>query len=147
VSTAVFLNSFSDTVERKISGISNKVTELEILLTVLEEKLNSVPGLEVDEPTSISAPPTLAQPQQKEIVSTTTSSTSVDIQRAVQPTVSTLPAADSSLVPATVSTSPLDNPEYEPYIKMLKFGVPKIVVVNKATAAGLDGSLLEAYQP
>ena len=48
VNTASFFNTFAETVEKKITVTSNKITELEILLAVLEEKLNSVPGLEVD---------------------------------------------------------------------------------------------------
>lgn len=39
----VFLNQFSESCENKISRVSTKVTELEILLSVLEAKLNSIP--------------------------------------------------------------------------------------------------------
>ena len=46
VQTTSFLNEFSQTVERKISNVSAKVTQLEILLAVLEAKINSVPTTE-----------------------------------------------------------------------------------------------------
>ena len=43
INTTSFLNQFSETIEKKISSVSSKVTELEIMLAVLEAKLNSVP--------------------------------------------------------------------------------------------------------
>ena len=36
VNTTQFFNAFSETVEKKVSKISNKITEIEILLAVLE---------------------------------------------------------------------------------------------------------------
>ena len=43
VHTADLFNSFSSTVEDKISNISSKITELEILLSVLDVELKSTP--------------------------------------------------------------------------------------------------------
>ena len=41
--TTAFLNQFGSTVERKISKVSAKVTQLEIQLAVLEAKIYSIP--------------------------------------------------------------------------------------------------------
>ena len=46
VNTTRFINHFSELCEDKISNVSSKVTELEILVSTLEVKLNSIPGLE-----------------------------------------------------------------------------------------------------
>jgi len=56
VQTTMFLNSFSETIEKKISKVSSRVTELEILLAVFEAKLNSIPGGSDSSPASAPAP-------------------------------------------------------------------------------------------
>ncbi len=149
LNTAVFLNSFAETVERKISTVSNKVTELEILLTVLEEKLNSVPGLEVEGSSApvLQASAPVSQP------ATTPSATSAPPPSTPAPAP---PSGPSSAPPALAAQEPpveapkpslADDPDYAPFVKMIKVGVPKFVVVAKATAAGLDGARLEAFEP
>jgi len=40
-------------------------------------------------------------------------------------------------------TAAKDHPDYEPFFKMLRVGVPMAVVQMKCSAAGLDGSLIE----
>jgi WASH complex subunit CCDC53 len=148
LNTAVFLNSFAETVERKISIVSNKVTELEILLTVLEEKLNSVPGLEVEG----SAPVPQASAPVSQPAPTTSATT------APPPSTPAPPSGPSSAPPPPAlaaqeapveapKPSLADDPDYAPFVKMIKVGVPKFVVVAKATAAGLDGARLEAFEP
>jgi hypothetical protein len=37
--------------------------------------------------------------------------------------------------------------EYQPFMKMIKVGIPKFVAQAKAAAAGLDPSALEDYNP
>lgn len=54
--TAGFLNTFSETVEKKISNISNRITELEILISFMEAKLHSIPGLEDRKEEPLSSP-------------------------------------------------------------------------------------------
>ena len=41
----IIINSFADSCEKRICSVSNNITKLEILLAVLEAKLNSIPGL------------------------------------------------------------------------------------------------------
>ena len=54
--TVGFLNTFSETVEKKISNISNRITELEILISFMEAKLHSIPGLEDRKEEPLSSP-------------------------------------------------------------------------------------------
>ena len=57
--TTSFLNEFAQTVERKISNVSAKVTQLEIMLAVLEAKINSVAAVEdeaLPQPAAATAP-------------------------------------------------------------------------------------------
>ena len=54
--TANFLNRFSCTCEDKLANISLRIQRLETTVSILEAKLNSVPGLEgVTVPTSTSS--------------------------------------------------------------------------------------------
>jgi hypothetical protein len=57
VNTTKFLNTFSESCDIKLTNISAKINNLDIVLSVLEAKLNSVPGLETDDitPPSTSA--------------------------------------------------------------------------------------------
>ena len=57
LNTTKFLNAFSETCESRISFVSSKATELEILLAVLEAKLNSIPDLEYTAPPAAAAQP------------------------------------------------------------------------------------------
>ena len=106
--TTIFFDNFIDDTQLKISNISNKVTELETLLSVLEAKLNSVPCLEKRSEESFTKP--------ESIENYTEASTETEIE------------------PEKV-TYPSD---FEPYLKLIKVGVPMMVVAAKVSAAGLD---------
>lgn len=140
LNTCDFLNVFSESCEKKISVISSKVTELEILLAVLEAKLNSVPGLEYTSADLPSATPAVAgttsgasstNPPQSAATAAATA-----VNPAVTPTVTPV-VEDSDLIAAK------DHPDYAALFKLLKVGVPPNVVSAKMTAAGLDGSLVD----
>ncbi len=141
VSSISFLNSFSESCEKKISTISSKVTELEILLAVLEAKLNSISNIDNNScnseatvpdnipnvPNSDSKPP--PPPQVNSINSSSNSSE--------------VPPSESTSLVAEGMVMAKDHPDYAPFFKMLKVGVPLPVVSNKVLAAGLDPALLE----
>ncbi len=55
----------------------------------------------------------------------------------------TTPAEESAPPSAAGGTKASDHPDYQPFFKMLKVGVPMPVVQMKCSAAGLDGSLIE----
>ena len=137
ISTTNFVNSFSETVEKKISNISSKVTELEILLAVLEAKLNSIPGLEFS---SGDLPPT-APPS--------SSAPATSVPAGALPSSSTAPAQAAPAAAAAPPPPPQqagiaakDHPSYAPFFKMLRVGVPQPVVTGKVTAAGLNPDIL-----
>ena len=134
--TSSFFNAFSETVEKKISSVSNKITELETLLAVLEAKLNSIPDLgssTIDQPTgAVSVPDSVPVPS-----SSGTDPPAVEhnvIGVAVEPAAAT---ADPSKVPVS------EHPDYLPFFRLLKVGVPPFVVQAKVTAAGLDASMID----
>ena len=86
INTTKFLNAFSETCEKKISQVSSKATGLEIMLAVLEAKLNSIPDLDV-----VSSPPPQSQAP----------SSSSQEQAQAQPT----PSVDTPAAPQTTASS------------------------------------------
>lgn len=154
--TSVFLNSFSESCEKKISAISSKVTELEILLAVLEAKLNSIPGLEFnssDLPSAAAAAPPVAAPsssQNNQPPSTSSSDAPAPTNAPPAPAAPSAPAAESTTSTSIVVAGPpegmvaaKDHPDYAGFFKMLRVGVPTPVVANKMSGAGLDASVLD----
>lgn len=137
ISTTNFINQFSETVEKKISGISTKVTELEILLAVLEAKLNSIPGLEfssADLPATQQAEGTV--PPAGMAASSAPPPPSAAAAAAPAPA-----AAPAETKPAGVAAK--DHPDYTAFFKMLRVGVPQQVVAGKMTAAGFNAAILD----
>ncbi len=148
VSTAEFFNAFSETVEKKISNVSNKITELEILLSVLEAKLNSVPGLEFssdDLPQAESSnSPEIPISSSEQQGYPEASSVPVPANIPVVPVAEDevlQPAVDSAVDSSKVKAS--DHPDYAQFFRLLKVGVPVFVVQAKVSAAGLDPSVIE----
>jgi WASH complex subunit CCDC53 len=159
VNSHQFLNSFSEIVEKKISGVSSKITQLEILLSIVEAKLNSIPDLEsspnvLDEVVTVptatahpvqsipSPPPRGPPPPGPPPILPTDITTSIE-----HPSVSVakqeeyLPADNPSEFPPGKAPAS-SHPSYAPFMKMLKVGVPPPVVANKLIAAGLDDSVV-----
>lgn len=134
--TTSFFNAFSETVEKKISSVSNKITELETLLAVLEAKLNSVPDL--DGGTS--------EKPIAEVAASGSAPISPPVESATQegicaPEVAVAEAQVSSSDPSQVQVC--DHPDYLPFFRLLKVGVPPFVVQAKVTAAGLDPAMID----
>ena len=126
--TTSFLNNFTDSCEKKLSRVSGKLSELEILLVVLEAKLDSVPDLSGSTPapaaTSAAAAPAAAP-----------SSTPAPAAADAAPTPSSAPEP----APAPVDSGMVaveDHPDYRPFAKLLKVGVPLQAAKNKLMAAG-----------
>eukprot|EP01039_Chlorochromonas_danica_P006221 gene6224-6859_t len=140
VTTSVFLNSFSENVEKKIAKISHKLTEMEVLLAVFEAKLNSVPMLEEVQPPpgvgSSSSQTTGAQPS-----AAASSSSSSQPGSGVPPPPPPPLSGSTEITPASAEST--WGEEYKSFEKMLKVGVPFMVVQQKAVAAGLDGAVIE----
>jgi hypothetical protein len=138
LNTALFLNTFTETIENKILQTSSKVTQLEILLSVLEAKLNSIPGLD----SALPAPSSSTTSHLSNTVS------SVNYSQPVASTESLLIVAPSEQELPSQQSYELQIPEeYASYMRMIKVGIPKFVVQAKAAAAGLDPSILENCNP
>lgn len=130
------------------------------MLTVLEAKLNSIPGLEYtanDLPSTTEIPTTSAFNTTVNTASTSPNPVSNQVnntvsQSASQPVPVASNAIDSNstamVVSTPVNTDPSkvkvsEHPDYSPFFKLLKVGVPIFVVQAKVTAAGLDPTLME----
>lgn len=135
LNTSRFLNTFSDTIEKKLVGISNQITELEILLAVVEAKLNSIP----DDNPSGSAPPPIPMNQNEPELPINNKTETIPSAAAAPPVVDipAAPAVDNNMIPAS------EHPDYIAFLKMIKVGVPPPVVMGKMNAAGLDSSVLD----
>ena len=141
VTTADYLNAFSDTVEKKISKVSNRITDLETLLAVLEAKLNSVPDLNAtSDGSSTHNNPSSAVNPSSTVQQPISSSGGVPDRRMEDPSVVDVPVPPSSSqqrVPVS------EHPSYVQFFTLLKVGVPSFVVQAKISAAGLDPSMVD----
>ncbi len=138
--TTSFFNAFSETVEKKISSVSNKITELETLLAVLEAKLNSIPDLNGSAATEqVSGVTGVTEPVHTPPSTVHESRAELTIAAPSEPAVTTAVATtvDASKVPVS------EHPDYLPFFRLLKVGVPPFVVQAKVTAAGLDASMID----
>jgi WASH complex subunit CCDC53 len=135
LNTTSFLNNFTEVCEKKLSGVSGKLSELEILLAVLEAKLDSIPGIDDGvapssaasvpaESTASSSAPAAADP------AATTPAAAAPAPAVVEPVAAA--AADNGMVAVK------DHPDYKPFAKLLKVGVPLQAAKNKLSAAGLN---------
>ena len=112
---------------------------MEILLAVLEAKLDSIPELSDGlDPVSSAAPATAAVEDPKTSVAP---AASVNVTAAPPPTA---PEAQDPSVPSGM-IAVKDHPDYKPFAKLLKVGVPLQAAKNKLMAAGLslDPSFLD----
>jgi hypothetical protein len=142
INTTQFLNAFSETCEKRLSFVSSKATELEILLAVLEAKLNSIPGLEGV--AAASAPQTYQQ--QTTSSSASTSGTTETASSGTASVPSAAPTPSPAPVAAAAGGIPAkDHPSYLPFFKMVNVGIPIQAVQLKMGLANptLDPSILE----
>lgn len=138
-----FLNRFSCVCEEKLADLSNKIQRIEIMMSILEAKLASIPGLE-DVTVSTPAPsqPEAAAPAP----APAPGMAPPPAPGAPQPSV------EASLPPPTEEPAPepekpamtvSKDPRYAKYFQMIKVGVPLMAIAPKMQAEGLDPSLLE----
>jgi len=150
--TVQFLNRFSGDCEQKLSGVHNRITNLELTLGLLEAKLASIPGLEN---VQASAKQSTQQPTQQPINQPTTQPTTQPISQpdksseVAQPSPSvelstSLEVPESDAQDTPVSANPVSaDPRYARFFKMVKMGVPEPAVKVKMTAEGIDPDILD----
>jgi len=145
--TGEFLNTLSEACERKIAGVSSKITQLETLVSVLEAKLNSLPS---DMGGSAKVAPAAPPPPPN---SSSSSSSAAAAPPPPPPgaaaeggapvendVVAVAAPEEEEEDPNTIAAK--DHPDYAQFFKLQKLRVPQPVLEQKMAAAGLDSSIL-----
>ncbi|KAL9984757.1 hypothetical protein ACROYT_G007090 [Oculina patagonica] len=135
-----FLNRFSCVCEEKLAELSNKIQRIEIMMSILEAKLASIPGLE-DVTVSTPAPAPSAGAAAAPAAGSAPPPASEVPQPAAEgpPPPTEEPAPEPEKPTMTVSK----DPRYAKYFQMVKVGVPIQAIAPKMQAEGLDPSYLE----
>lgn len=133
VNTTKFLNRFSNECELKLADVSNRITNTETSLSVLECKLRSIPGLEFEQPTDgghdvrETSPPSAELAPNSEIPAELPTETSeatnalVVVEKSDQ--VSSSDPIEEEATPASGKVKACEHPDYVKYYKMAKLGV------------------------
>ncbi|XP_075216204.1 coiled-coil domain containing 53 isoform X2 [Lycorma delicatula] len=141
ITTVSFLNNFAQSCESRLHNFEMKMQKLEAELCIIETKLNSIPGLEVNEvesstnvnitnlSTTNNVPPSSSQP------SGTEDKSSPDVIDKVTD------IGIETQSPAATTAS--QNPELAKYFKMLQLGVPAQAVKLEMGFDGCDPNLLD----
>lgn len=139
VTTTEFLNKFSSLCEAKLAAVGAQMQRVEIVLALLEAKLDSIQwmgggggGAAAAAPAAASAPAAATDgsiPSAPPLDSTAAASSTAAAPAAA-------PAAPSA--PAEPQVRLKDDPRYSKYFKMLAMGVPKPAVKMKMSADGVD---------
>lgn len=150
--TTGFLNTFASQVESKISDVSSRVTQLEILLSVLEAKIHSIPGA-ASGGTEAATNSTTTESSSGTTQPTTTSASSTNGSRPPPPPPppgGTRPAApqeqeeqngeqaESNSEAVAIVDAPQGDPRFKKYEMMLKVGLPSIAVRLKMEGDGMS---------
>lgn len=132
INTTKFLNSFSESCEIKIAKVSEKLNDLEVVLSVLEAKLNSIPGLESQPSGNTEEAKEVHVP---DVPDSHISNPAPDIaQPAVAPPAN---VRNNNTIKAS------EHPDYGEFFRLIRLGVPAPVVQAKVRSAGLDPSVLD----
>jgi len=134
LSTSRFLNTFSDSYDLMLCRVGGKITEMEVLVGILESKLNSVPEGVVgggNEPAAEDENKNVNQEEEPG-----------EAQAGEQPQQEQQQAEESTALVDSSTIRACEHPDYAPFFKMLKMGVPEPAVALKAQVAGLDGDVI-----
>jgi len=140
VSTTEFLNKFSSLCEGKLQQVSQRVQRTEIVLNLLEAKLDSIGWMGGGGGATAAA--------------SATSTTAGVAPPAAPPMDGSVPAAPPTApdaaaaapaAPEPVASGPKlkDDPRYGKYFKMLNLGVPRPAIQLKMKAEGVDPTMIE----
>ncbi|XP_022197659.2 WASH complex subunit 3 isoform X2 [Nilaparvata lugens] len=140
INTISLLNGFHQNCESRLQKFDLKMQKLEAELCILESKLKSIPGLEVDLPKVAAA--AAADPPQPttETIAPNNNNLQLDVVDANIPP--SKEADTESETPEEEAKVP--NPELEKYYKMLRFGVPMEAVKVEMQIDGCDPKLLDS---
>jgi hypothetical protein len=150
--TTEFLNNLSEMCDRKLAKVSTKIGQLEVLASVLETKLDSIP-----EDSLKGVVPTKASSS----ISAGSSSSSTSAPPPPPPSPggappppppSGAPVEQDGIAPEAEIEAPAealpgvaakDHPDYAQFFKLQRLRVPQPVLAGKMEAAGLDPSVLQ----
>ncbi|XP_055530539.1 WASH complex subunit 3 [Wyeomyia smithii] len=119
LSTVSFLNQFATDCESKLVAHEYKMQSLEASLLIVEAKLASIDALKTDVASAPSTNPSSSN-------DTTNNSGGTDDVKEDPP-------------------STEQDPRYERYLKMVRVGVPVLVVKNKISSEGLDPDYIDRF--
>ena len=138
LSTSDFLNKFASLCEQKLSRVSQQVQRVEIVLSLLEAKLDSIGWMSGGAP---AAAPAAGGEAQAAIASSSAP---------VAPPMGAAPAAPAAAAAAAAPAAPAapllkvkDDSRYSKYFKMLGMGVPKAAVRIKMSSEGVDPDVID----
>ncbi|KAK3241919.1 hypothetical protein CYMTET_48352 [Cymbomonas tetramitiformis] len=159
IQTAGLLNRFSALCERKLEAVNRNIQRVDVQLSLLEAKLNSVDGLaQVRATASSGAAPDASTP------SSTNGPAPASPAAAAPPPppppppgVATAVPGGEAPAPATPTPPPAaepqpvqeaylkvkDHSEYAKFFRMERMGVPAQAVKNKMALEGLDADMLD----
>uniref|UniRef100_A0A182SBT3 WASH complex subunit 3 n=1 Tax=Anopheles maculatus TaxID=74869 RepID=A0A182SBT3_9DIPT len=137
VSTVTFLNKFASDCETRFVDYEQKIQNLEASLMIVEAKLASIDVLK-EHPDNSTAHTEPSKPPP---------STSVPTEQAAadKPVEEKVPQPAAVDAPQPSPPAPEKDPKYEPYFKMLHFGVPLGAVKNKIASEGLDPNYIDRF--
>jgi WASH complex subunit CCDC53 len=126
IQTSVFLNQFINECEHKFINFETKLKRVEAALSILEGKLDSIPGLE----------PTVTPNSHQEICK-------AEVAPETEPPPTPTQTADAIVESPAAGVAARDDVRYKKYFKMVHVGVPASAVKLKMKAEGLNDSILE----
>lgn len=133
LSTSDFLNKFSSLCEQKLSSVSSQVARVEIVLALLEAKLDSIEWMGTGGGGAAAAAATNAGAAGD----TSASASSAAAAAPIAPPIAAEPAAAAPPADANANVLKLkDDPRYSKYFKMLNMGVPKQAIRQRMTTDG-----------
>ncbi|XP_050072709.1 WASH complex subunit 3 [Anopheles maculipalpis] len=135
VSTVTFLNKFASDCETRFVAYEQKIQNLEASLMIVEAKLASIDVLKQHPDNS-----SVAIEDNKR---TSEPSPATEQQTAVQLVEEKESQPEEKTQPNP--SAPEKDPKYEPYFKMLHFGVPLGAVKNKIASEGLDPNYIDKF--
>ena len=141
-SSVEFLNKFSSLCEQKLLRVSQQVQRVEIVLSLLEAKLDSIgwmAGGAAQAPAGGDAQPAIAA---------SSAPVAPPMDGSVPPApgppgAPAAPAAAAPAAPAVAHVCVKDDPRFSKYFKMLNMGVPAAAVKIKMSNEGADPSVID----
>lgn len=145
IQTTQFLNRFSYLCEEKLAAVSRNIQRLEITMSILEAKLNSIPeldGVSASAPSATGADASGTGGASTDIAGPADSSVPEDHLDVPESDYYEDAFAESTpLPPGTMTVS--DDPRYATYFKMLKLRVPVASIKQKMMMEGIDPNILD----